>query len=91
MDNSYKDIELENFKNLIQKQFSPNIYVAASENGRQICHSNLLTPAEVLRPFGYLQEATMRYRSSDKDRVISMTNFHMNFLDAEEFDQPKKE
>ena len=33
----------------------------------------------------------MRYRSLDKDRVLELSNFHLNFLDAEEFEQPKKE
>lgn len=89
---SIRDTEFERFRRTINQYFSPNVYVCASQKAKEVCHQNLVTPAEFFRPFGYFQETTMRYRSADnKERLLSLSNFHLNFVDAEEFEQPKKE
>jgi len=85
-----RDIELDNLKYLINRHFSPNIYVAASEKAKAICHKNLVTPAEFLRPFGYFRDAQIKYAPLDREKQLS-SSFHLNFVDADEFECPKKD
>ena len=88
---SIRDIEHEKLKNLASRHFSPKIYVTASEKAKAICHKNLLTPAEFLRPFGYFKDAHIKYRSSERERQLSSSTFHLNFKDSSEFECPTKE
>lgn len=85
-----REIEYDNLRNLINRHFSPSIYVAASEKAKAICHKNLLTPAEFLRPFGYFRDAQIKYAPSDREKHLS-SSFHLNFMDADEFECPKKD
>ena len=86
-----RDNEFDKLKDLVSRHFSPNIFVSASEKAKTICHQNLLTPAEFLRPFGFFKEANLRYRSLERERPLSSNSFHLNFVDATEFESPKKE
>lgn len=88
---SLREAEFEKLRSLVSRHFSPNVYVAASEKATAICQKNLLTPAEFLRPFGYFKDANLKFKSLERERQLSSNSFHLNFVDASEFEVPAKD
>ena len=80
------------FQDWLSKSFKPCCIVLCSDKAREIIAQNNLTPSEFLRPFGDFRGKKLQIQFNEKDKEpISLNDFILDFYDAENYSQIKKE
>lgn len=86
---SLKNLEHTKLRKMLRRLLAPTFYVCASENAKEICHKNYLSPAELLRPFGILKENVIGVDGLEKRKSLNLANLNLDFVDAEEYVRKK--
>ena len=71
----------DTYQNYIKTNFTPNCLVFSTESAKKIIAKNNLTPAEFLRPFGFIP----KFDFHSNIFFTTITSFQLDFYDTEQF------
>ena len=74
-------MNIDSFVHFIKENFSPTGIVYSTNKAKNIISKNNLTPAEFLRPFGFIPKVTFNTQISS----FVISDFILDFYDSEYF------